>query len=112
MHFKILTNLASINGLHGPQIQYGNLYGEFKTIGFCQFKKKIHTQDFLHDYYLWTTLSLQRLSQLKKLQFLDLSGNRTLREVPEAVYSLSQLTELRLVLCELGNISDRYVCII
>ena len=53
---------------------------------------------------------LHRLSQLEKLQVLDLSYN-PLREVPEAVYSLSQLTELRLRDCWLSNISDRYVCI-
>ena len=52
---------------------------------------------------------LHRLSQLDKLKVLDLSGN-PLREVPEAVYSLTQLTKLRLDHCWLSNISDRYVC--
>ena len=52
---------------------------------------------------------LHRLSQLEKLQVLDLSVNFELREVPEAVYSLSQLTELNLSGCKLNYISDRYV---
>ena len=51
---------------------------------------------------------LHRLSQLEKLQVLDLSFNQ-LRYVPEAVYSLSQLTDLNLSRCDLSNISDRYV---
>ena len=51
---------------------------------------------------------IHRLSQLEKLQVLDLSVN-SLREVPESVYSLSQLTELNLALCGLSYISDRYV---
>ena len=51
---------------------------------------------------------LHRLSQLDKLKVLNLSGN-PLREVPEAVYSLSQLTELNLYNCGLSNISNRYV---
>ena len=50
---------------------------------------------------------LHRLSQLEKLQVLNLSGN-PLRKVPEAVYSLSQFTELNLAGCKLRNISDRY----
>ena len=61
-------------------------------------------------YHRIITISLlYRLSQLKKLQVLALSFNLTLGEVPEVVYSLSQLTELRLSCCELSNISDRYV---
>ena len=51
---------------------------------------------------------LHRLSQLEKLQVLDLSVN-SLKEVPEAVYSLSQLTNLNLTRCKLSYISDRYV---
>ena len=54
---------------------------------------------------------MYRLSQLEELRVLDLSGNRTLEEVPEMVYSLSKLTELWLQCCELSNISDRYVCV-
>ena len=60
--------------------------------------------------YTISIYALHRLSQLDKLQVLDLSYNPLLREVPEAVYSLSQLTELNLAGCKLSNVSDRYVC--
>ena len=65
----------------------------------------------IFNHYYLSMHVLQRLSQLEKLQVLDLSVNSTLREVPEVVYSLSQLTVLNLALCSLSNISDRYVCI-
>ena len=60
---------------------------------------------------LYMYIVLHRLSQLEKLQVLDISLNQ-LGEVPEAVYSLLQLTELVLDDCGLNNISDRYVCMI
>ena len=60
-------------------------------------------------YYSIYYVSLyHRLAQLEKLKVLDL-GYNPLGEVPEAVYSLSQLTELRLDFCKLSNISNRYV---
>ena len=59
--------------------------------------------------YTISIYALHRLSQLDKLQVLDLSYNPLLREVPEAVYSLSQLTVLNLAGCNLSNISERYV---
>ena len=58
--------------------------------------------------YTISIYALHRLSQLDKLQVLDLSFN-PLGEVPEVVYSMSQLTELNLTRCNLSNISDRYV---
>lgn len=48
-----------------------------------------------------------RLSQLEKLQVLDLSVN-PLRFVPEGVCDLTQITELRLTACQITDISDRY----
>ena len=52
--------------------------------------------------------ALHRLSQLEKLQHLDLGGN-SLKEIPEAVYSLQQLTELNLSKYMYSILGHRYV---
>ena len=52
---------------------------------------------------------LYRISQLTKLQNLNLSGNHTLRSVPQCIYELS---ELDLFYCGLTDTSTRYVCIL
>ena len=68
-------------------------------------------QSNYNDYYsIYYEFLHHRLAQLEKLHLLDLSYNQ-LREVPKAVYSLSQLTELRLRDCGLSSISNRYTCI-
>ena len=89
------------------------IIGNLKQFGFCQCKIIYSSirRILPITIKLWATLSLQRLSQLEKLQALYLDNN-PLGRVPDVVCSLSQLTELNLSECMLSNISDRYVYMI
>ena len=68
-----------------------------------------HTQYSSHIYIVYDVMFYCRLSQLDQLKVLDISGNSALGAVPEGVYNLTQLTELRMPMCGITEISDRYV---